>query len=345
MGRGVLFSPEPLHAPDGFFAPWLAILGWAVMVSLVALAIRHTRTQLGERQVPLMGILAATIFAGQMLNFTIPGGTSGHLLGGTLAAAILGPWGGTLVMTAVIVIQALVFQDGGLLAIGLNVINMGIITAFVGYFAYRLAGKIAPNRGGQLVGAFIGGWLSVIVTAGFTAVELALSGTSPLAVALPAMVGVHALIGIGEGLLTVFALSFIMATRPDLVGGEQAPGQTSAGWVTAGLIMALALTLLAPLASSYDDGLIRVANAFSTPESADQSPVGFAVPQERQWFGQEQASPYQILSGYNVPLLGDSGLSTILAGMIGVLVVFGVAYGAARVAKAGRRGSDATSQP
>ncbi len=114
-------APQPMHAPDGFFSVWLSLVGWTITIVMVALAIRNTRTQLGERQIPLMGIIAATIFAGQMLNFTIPGGTSGHLLGGALAAIILGPWAAVLVMTSVIAIQALLFQDGGLLVMGLNI--------------------------------------------------------------------------------------------------------------------------------------------------------------------------------------------------------------------------------
>ncbi len=323
-------APHPMHAPDGFFSAWLAIVGWVMVAAMVALALRNTRHQLGERQVPLMGLLAAAIFAGQMLNFTIPGGTSGHLIGGTLAAILVGPWAGMLVMTAVVAVQALLFQDGGLLVMGLNIINMGIITAFVGYFVYRLIKRLLPGRVGIVGGAFAGAWLSLVITAAAAAVELGLSGTSPLTVALPAMVGVHAIIGIGEGLLTVFALTFILATRPDLVTGETAPGQRSARWVMVGLLLSLALTLLAPLASPYADGLERVVQAFAAPEEAG-SPVGFAVPEKPQFFGEFREAPYHILPDYTIPLLGEGPLSTILAGMIGVLIVFAVAYGVARL--------------
>ena len=329
-------APQPMHAPDGFFSTGLAILGWLVAAGLIALAIRNTRDQLGERQVPLMGILAAAIFAGQMINFTIPGGTSGHLIGGALAAILLGPWAGLLVMTAVIAVQALLFQDGGLLAMGLNIINMGVLTAFVGYFVYRPVRRVIPGRTGRLLGAAAGAWLSLVVTAAFAAVELALSGTSPLGFALPAMVGVHALIGVGEALLTVFALGFILAARPDLVTGEQAPGQRSAGWVAAGLVLALAITLLAPLASPYPDGLERVAEAFADPAAVEEEPVGFAVPGERQFFGESRDAPYEILPDYTIPLLGETGISTIAAGMVGVALVFGVTLGVARLTT-GRR--------
>lgn len=328
-------APKLMHAPDGFFSTWLSIAGWVVVVVLVGIAIRKTREQLGERQIPLMGIIAAAIFAGQMLNFTIPGGTSGHLIGGTLAAVLLGPWAGLLVMAAVVGVQGLVFQDGGLLVMGINIINMGVVTSFVGYFVYKLAKKAVPGRAGILGGAAVGAWVSLIVTSAFAAVELAASGTTPLKVALPAMVGVHAMIGVGEALLTVFALGFILAARPDLVTGEDAPGQRSAGWVTAGLVLALAITLLSPLASPYSDGLERVAEAFADPAAVEIAPVGFDVPDEPAFSGEAQDAPYEILPDYTIPLLGDSALSTIAAGMIGVLVVFGVALGVARIGQRG----------
>ncbi len=326
-------APQPMHAPDGFFAVWLSVLGWIVAAILIGIAVRNTRTQLGERQIPLMGIMAAAIFAGQMINFTIPGGTSGHLIGGALAAIMLGPWAGLLVMTAVVAVQALLFQDGGLLVMGLNIINMGVITAFVGYFAYRLVTRLVDGRGGRLAGAALGAWLSLVVTAAAAAVELALSGTSPLRFALPAMAGVHALIGVGEALLTVFALGFILAARPDLVTGQAAPGQRSAGWVTAGLVIALAITLLAPLASPYSDGLERVAEVFADPQAAEGNPVGFAVPAEPQFFGEFGDAPYEILPDYTVPFLGEGGLSTIAAGMIGVLLVFVLTLAVARLSR------------
>ena len=341
-----LLSPEPMHAPDGFFSVGLSIAGWIITAAMIALALRNTRSQLGERQIPLMGILAAAIFAGQMLNFSIPGGTSGHLLGGALAAILLGPWAGVLIITSVVAVQGLVFQDGGLLVMGLNIINMGIVTSFVGYFTYKLVTSVIKGRPGIIVGAFVGAWFSLIVTSAFAAVELALSGTSPLGFALPAMVGVHTLIGVGEGILTVSALLFILATRPDFVTGEEAPGQRSAGWVLGGLLIALAITLLAPLASPYSDGLERIAQAFYQPGNVEQAPVGFAVPQGQAFFGEFKEAPYQILPGYTVPFLGKGGASTIAAGMIGVIVVFGLAYGVAWLIKRLREsGANARSSP
>jgi cobalt/nickel transport system permease protein len=157
-----------------------------------------------------------------MLNFPVAGGTSGHLVGGALAAILLGPWAGLLVMTCVLLVQAIVFQDGGITALGANVLNMGIISVFVGYYVYRLVSELLKGkRLAEPVGGFVAGWASIVVAAVACAVELALSGTSPLGVALPAMAGVHALIGIGEGLITALVLGFLRATRPDLLALEK----------------------------------------------------------------------------------------------------------------------------
>jgi cobalt/nickel transport system permease protein len=326
-----LVFPQLMHAPDGFFSAWLSLLGWGITVAIISLAIRNTKEQLGERQVPLMGVLAAAIFAGQMLNFTIPGGTSGHLLGGALAAIILGPWAGVLVITSVVAIQALLFQDGGLLAMGLNIINMGIIPSFAGYFVHRGLTHFWSDDRGRFAGAFVAGWVSVVLAAVFVAVELALSGSSALAITLPAMVGVHMMIGIGEGLLTAFTLNFLTETRADLLRGQQAPGQRSAGIILVGLLFALGLTLFAPFASPYADGLERVAEALSAPDQNTIPPMGFQIPETRQFFGEAREPLFKIFPNYAIPGLASSRLGVIAAGMIGVLVVFLVAYGLARL--------------
>ncbi len=208
-----------MHIPDGFITVPVSMIGWLLMAVFVAAALRQTRQQLGERQTPLMGILAAFVFAAQMINFPVAGGTSGHLIGGTLIAVLVGPWAALLIMTAVLAVQAFLFQDGGLLALGFNVFNMGILGTFAGYAVYhgvrRMFG-VSPR--GLLIGAAAGAWVSVMVAAVAAALELAISGTSALNVALPAMAGVHALIGIGEALITVGALAFIRQARPDLLG-------------------------------------------------------------------------------------------------------------------------------
>ncbi len=207
-----------LHIPDGFLSTPISIAGWAVTIAVIALAARMANNTLNERAVPLMGVMAAFIFAAQMMNFPVAGGTSGHMLGGALAAILLGPWAAVIVMAAVVGLQAFLFQDGGIAVLGVNIFNMGILTAFLGYAIYRGVMAVAgTNRAVALGAAFVAAWITVEAAAALTSVQLAISDTSPLDVALPAMVGVHALIGIGEGLITAAALGFIMSTRADLL--------------------------------------------------------------------------------------------------------------------------------
>ena len=305
-------SPAPMHIPDGFLSLAVSLICWALAVAGVALALRRTRDVLGERQVPLMGVLAAFIFAAQMLNFTVAGGTSGHLIGGTLAAVLLGPWAGILTMTTVVAIQALLFQDGGLLVMGANILNMGVIATLVGYGLYR--GVMALARGrrwGLFVGGFAAAWASVVIAALATAVQLALSGTSPLGVALPAMAGVHVLIGIGEGLITVGALAFVATVRRDLL---EPSGAVAGGlrWAAIGLVLALAVVLLAPLASPHPDGLERVA-------------------EDRGFIELAQHAPYEIIPDYVLPGIPNEALATVAAGVVGTLIVAGVAFAVAHL--------------
>jgi cobalt/nickel transport system permease protein len=204
--------------------PPISIAGYILAGLFLAIALKKVDTNLGEKAAPLMGVIAAFIFAGQMINFPVAGGTSGHLLGGALAAILIGPWAAIIAMAAVVCVQALIFQDGGIAVMGVNVFNMGVVTAISGYYLYTFilsaAGNTPVIRSGA---AFAAAWLSVMLAAALTSVELAASGTSPLDVALPAMLGVHALIGIGEGLITAAAVTFVQSTRPDLLEGYQAP--------------------------------------------------------------------------------------------------------------------------
>lgn len=218
-----LLSPEAMHIPDGFLSLGTALAAWLLAIVALAYAVTRTNRELGEKQVPLMGVMAAFVFAAQMLNFPVAGGTSGHLIGATLVAVLLGPWAGMLVMTAVVSVQALLFQDGGLLALGANILNMGVLACLVGYSIYVGLRKVLRDRPWlNLAGAFVGAWCSVFATSLVCAIELAASGSAPIQVALPAMAGVHTLIGVGEGLITVAALAFITATRRDLITSSKA---------------------------------------------------------------------------------------------------------------------------
>lgn len=208
-----------LHIPDGFLSLPISLFGWIIAVVFIGISLKKVESVYGDRTVSLMGVCAAFIFAAQMINFPIPGGTSGHLLGGTLAGALLGPWAASLVMSAVFIVQAVLFQDGGLTVLGPNIFVMGLIGTFGGYYLYR-AIRFAIGRDswtGAAVGLAIASWVSVEAAAVIVAIMLALSGTVPLGVALIAMAGWHALIGIGEALITVAAVGYVWRTRPDLL--------------------------------------------------------------------------------------------------------------------------------
>lgn len=206
-----------MHIPDGFLNVATVATTYAVSAGGVGYAVKEANKKLKEKHVPLMGVMAAFIFAAQMLNFPIAGGTSGHVIGAALAAILLGPWASVLIMSCVLIAQCLIFQDGGLLALGANIFNMGIVASFSGYFLYRLFTSIlGDNKRGRLIGGFISAWASVLLASIVCAIELAVSGASPWTVALPAMAGIHALIGIGEGIITGVALSLVLVTRADL---------------------------------------------------------------------------------------------------------------------------------
>ena len=257
----MLFSPQQLHIPDGFLTIIVSLIFWLITIILVGLAVNKTNQSLGEKQIPIMGVMAAFIFAAQMLNFPIAGATSGHFLGGTLAAIVLGPWPGILVMTAVVGVQALLFQDGGLLVMGANIFNMGILTAMIGYGLYR--GAANRGRGTKLATAGVAAWLSVVAGALLTAFQLWLSGTSPLRIVFPVMLSVHFLIGLGEAFITVAALAFIFQTRPDILSDTQSQG--GRGWILAGTLITFLVLLVSPLASANPDGLERVAMNLNEP--------------------------------------------------------------------------------
>jgi cobalt/nickel transport system permease protein len=295
-----LLKPLALHVPDGLLSLPISLLFWAISIILIIVASRRTQNELGERQIPLMGIMAAFIFAAQLINFPIAGGTSGHLMGGVLAAIVLGPWAAILAMASVIAVQALLFQDGGLLVMGANMFNMGFLPVMIGYGLYRSV--ISKSRGVQLTIGGVAAWLSVMAGALATALQLWLSGTALLSIVMPAMLGVHALIGIIEALITVAAVGFILKVRPDLVVAQQARPREGLGWVFGGLAISAAVVLLAPLASANPDGFERVAMNLGFLERGIEA-------------------PYEIFPDYTIPVLGETALSIILSGIIGILVV------------------------
>jgi cobalt/nickel transport system permease protein len=308
-----------LHIPDGFLSPQISLLLWVATAVLIGIAVRKTsRTdvRLIASQPILMGVLGAFIFAAQMFNFPVATGTSGHLLGGVLAGYLLGPWAGTIVMATVIGIQALLFQDGGLLVLGANIFNMGIIGTLGGSFVARGIGTaLGGSRSASILGAGAAAWLAVVAAAGFTTLQLGLSGTTNIAVGLPAMLGVHALIGIGEALITVAALTFIARTAPDILAGVSAPRKASpVRRLAIGVVIAGGVATLASLFASADpDGLEAVAEQLGFLDAG-------------------QSAPFELFPDYTIPGL-DGTASTVVAGLLGMIVVIGVLLALGRLAR------------
>jgi cobalt/nickel transport system permease protein len=205
-----------MHIPDGFLNLPTAAATTAVAAGAVGYACARLSKTLPPEKVPLLGVAGAFVFAGQMVNFPVAGGTSGHLIGAALITILLGPWAAMLVITAVLIVQCFVFQDGGLSALGANVLNMAVLAPLVAHVVYRGLGKAGPVLGHRPLAAAVAAWATVVAAAGLCSVELICSGTAAPLVILPAMLGVHSLIGMGEAALTVGALTVVGATRPDL---------------------------------------------------------------------------------------------------------------------------------
>jgi cobalt/nickel transport system permease protein len=207
-----------MHIPDGFLSAEVAGTCAVPAIAAVGYGLRRASAELDERRVPLLGVTAAFVFAAQMLNFPVAGGTSGHFLGAALAAILLGPWLAGVVLSVVLIVQAFVFADGGITALGANLLNMGVIGALVVGGLMLGARRVLPQtRAVTLAVAGAGAWLAVVGGSVACAFELAISGTVPLGTVLPAMLGVHAVIGVGEAVITVAAVGAVLSTRPDIV--------------------------------------------------------------------------------------------------------------------------------
>ncbi|MEU1805969.1 energy-coupling factor ABC transporter permease [Streptomyces sp. NPDC019937] len=213
-----------MHVPDGFIDAPVSVATGAVAAAAVAVSLRGARRELDEQAAPLAGLVAAFIFAVQMLNFPVAAGTSGHLLGGALAAILVGPCTGVLCVSVVLLMQGVLFADGGLTALGVNITDMAVVTTVVAYGIFRAVLKLAPNRSRTVtVASFAAALVSVPAAAvAFTAIY-ALGGTTDVAIGkvFTAMVGVHVLIGIGEAAITALTVGAVMAVRPDLVHGAR----------------------------------------------------------------------------------------------------------------------------
>lgn len=211
-----------MHIPDGFIDAGTSLGAGAVSAGGIGVSLRRASRRLSEEQAPLAGLVAAFVFAAQMLNFPVAAGTSGHLLGGVLAAVLVGPWAGVVCIALVLGIQALLFADGGLTALGLNVLNMALLGALGGYAVFAGLRRLLPATPTSVTAAAgVAAGLSVPIAALGFVVEYAIGGTggAPLGAVLGAMTGVHVLIGIGEGVITALTVRTVLSVRPDLVHG------------------------------------------------------------------------------------------------------------------------------
>ncbi len=304
-----------MHIPDGFIDGKTAAASAVLAATGVGVALRQVRRQLPPRRIPLLGLAAAFIFAAQMINFPVVGGTSGHLLGGVLVAALLGPSAAVVAMTTVLIVQAFLFGDGGILALGANVLNMAVLGVVSGYVVFVLVSRAIPGTRGQIAGVAFGGWCSTVIAAANCAGQLAWSGTVSGTSAFPAMIAIHMLIGIGEGLIGAMAYFAVVRTRPDLVRVNE-PTVARPWWnewtVYAMLAIAGLALFVSPFACHWPDGLDSVATKFGFDHRA--ATTAWHAP----------------VKDYQFPGLPWNRGATALAGLAGCSVVFGLALLLAR---------------
>jgi cobalt/nickel transport system permease protein len=321
-----------MHIPDGFINGATSATAGVVAAGGIGYSMRRAGQMLRESRTAVAGLLAAFIFAAQMVNFPVAAGTSGHLIGAGLAAVLVGPWAAVVILSVVLGVQALVFADGGLTALGLNVINMAVIGSLVAWTVFRLTMRILPRRTRLVpVAAGLAAGASVVAAAAGFVVQYWVGGTSDVRIGtvLGAMVGVHLLIGIGEGIITGLVVQAVLATRPDLVTGVQ--GMNLDGAVPAdprrlrrlvpvGLAVALAVGVIgSQFASSAPDGLERVAIDQGFDETARDSAVAGAP-----------------LAEYGANL-DNERVGTGLAGLVGTGLAFAAGIGALAVARRSRK--------
>ncbi len=261
-----------------------------------------------------MGLTAAFVFAAQMLNFPVAAGTSGHLMGAVLAAILLGPGAAVLVMSCVLIVQCLLFADGGLLALGANVLNMAVIGSLTGYAVFAAVMRFVKGDRGRLVAAGFAAWCSTVVASVACAGELAWSGTVSWAAAFPAMANVHMIIGLAEGLITTLVIAAIAKARPDFLDTGLTPEPRSTRVIYGVIVLVGLLIFVSPFASEWPDGLEKVAASLGFEHRAIQMP---AVP-----------TP---LSDYAFPGTGSAVAATALAGAVGTVVVFFLSFVLARI--------------
>jgi cobalt/nickel transport system permease protein len=311
-----------MHAPDGFLNAGTALATGAISVGTIGTAIRQSKQALTDKAIPLAGITAAFLFAAQMFNFPVAAGTTGHLLGGALAAILLGPHLGVLVTTVVVVIQALAFADGGLTALGYNVLNMAIVPAYGGYAIFTWVRRILPRTNGGVIAATgLASGLSVVLAAAAFSIEWLFGATAPVPfdTVFAAMVGVHLLIGIGEGVISAMTVGAVLTTRPDLVYGARDIVQSDDG---AGQKVPLRTFIVGGLLASLILAMVVSQFAFDDPD-------GLESVAEQTGITGEEATSGSIFADYATAGVGNETISLAIAGLVGVIITLAVGFGLA----------------
>lgn len=296
-----------MHIPDGFLDGKTAATAAVISFAGVGLALRQVKRELPPRKVPLLGLSAAFLFAAQMVNFPVAGGTSGHLVGGALVAALLGPGAAVVVVTTVLIVQCFLFQDGGVLALGANIFNMAIVNSVAGYAIFRLVSRALPGTRGRVTAMAFAGWCATVLAAICCAGQLAWSGTIDWSAAFPAMTLVHMLIGVGEGLISALVLLAVERARPDWISSAETngPPRRAAGFFGYGLFAALGIAIfVAPFACSWPDGLDSVAEKFGFAHKVHHPLVPAPAPD------------------YQMPGIHWAIGATAAAGAVGTVIVF-----------------------
>ena len=312
-----------MHAPDGFLNVATALTTGAVSVGTIGISMRRAGAALKDKQVPLAGLAAAFIFAAQMFNFPVAAGTTGHLLGGALAAILLGPSVGAIVVSIVVVVQALAFADGGLTALGYNVLNMAIVTAFGGWAAFTLFRRMFPKSAAGVVAATgLAAGISVVLSSMAFSIEWLFGATAPIPfdTVFGSMVGVHLLIAVGEAVISAMAVGAVLASRPDLVYGasdlskaemaDRTPIKTRTFLIGGLLVSVLLATVVSQFAFDAPDGLERVAADTGIAASATES-----------------AASSSLFADYATAGIGNESLSLAVAGVTGVALTLFVGAG------------------
>jgi len=312
-----------MHAPDGFLNTGTAIVTAGISAGTLGVALRQLKHTVTEKVIPLAGIVAAFVFAAQMFNFPVAAGTTGHLMGGALAAILLGPHLGVIVVAVVIIVQAVFFADGGLTALGYNILNMAIVPAYGGWAAYTIFRTWLPKTSGGVIGATaLAAWLSVVLSAAAFSLQWLFGATAeiPFTTVFGAMVGVHALIGIGEALISAFAVGAVLVSRPDLVYGardldrsqldreSKVPMRT---FLIGGLLAALVFAaIVSQFAVDNPDGLEWVAGEQGFIDS-----------------GRDHRLDNWIFADYATRGIENETLSLAIAGIVGTVITLLVAWG------------------